>query len=431
MGLVDDLEGASPSYLLWRVQRGNPTRTSEEDSITLAFACERVIRHVSALQLRYLTRAVVSEHAVDMRDEKARYDYFTGIEVVGAEIAPMLGLSKVVAQQKVATACDLVRELPKIVALLEDGEIDLQRAASVDDVMREVLQPDDPLWRRIEEAVAGEISGRTNTTVRAKTRRTIDEADPSAADRRHCRARNEREVRVYPIEDGMGAVTATLPRDGAEIVDAVLDALADGCRDRSRAVGTPDPRTHQQRRADAFVALFRSVAQGTPLPVVAARTSETTNAHAGPETDRTPTTAMKKSPRPTTSEGSADARTATSEGSSGPPSDIGAFGGSFRQVGDESERVGASSLSSTGSPDPARDPADPGPPRILDPLVILDPLPYPIEISLATALLAYRELPAYTELPVYRGCSAGGCRPVCRRNRDADRTWSSPCPGPR
>jgi hypothetical protein len=103
MGLIDDLEGASPSFLLWRVQRGNPTRTSEEDSIMLAFACELVIRHVSALQLRYLTRAVVSEHSVDMRDENARYDYFTGIEVVGAEIAPMLGLSKVVAQQKVAT----------------------------------------------------------------------------------------------------------------------------------------------------------------------------------------------------------------------------------------------------------------------------------------------------------------------------------------
>jgi len=58
------------------------------------------------------------------------------------------------------------------------------------------------------------------------------------------------------------------------LIDSSLDALADGCRDQARRLGNPDPRTHQQRRADALVALFQSVLEGAPLPFIRASASK-------------------------------------------------------------------------------------------------------------------------------------------------------------
>ncbi len=52
------------------------------------------------------------------------------------------------------------------------------------------------------------------------------------------------------------------------MIDGVLDAMADACRDQAQADGVPDPRSHQQRRADAVAALFEAIATGADIPLV-------------------------------------------------------------------------------------------------------------------------------------------------------------------
>lgn len=262
-----DVAGVCPVRLLDHLRSLNADAVDAQVSVGAAAACEHLLRHLSALQLRFLARAAGVGGPEE--DPDVAFDELTGVDMTAAEIAPLLGLSPRSAQNKVARALGLVRDLPKLVALVRSGAIDLQRATAVDDVMREVLDPRDEVWNEVHDAIAEQAPGRTMRRLRELTRRAVNNADPEAASRRHEAATARRRVALDPLPDAMAAVTAILPADQGQLVDTVLDALADGCRAHLRAAGTPDPRTHEQRRADAFVALFRSVAYGTPLKVVA------------------------------------------------------------------------------------------------------------------------------------------------------------------
>ncbi|WP_285601912.1 DUF222 domain-containing protein, partial [Kineosporia sp. NBRC 101731] len=99
-------------------------------------------------------------------------------------------------------------------------------------------------------------------------RRAIQKADPEAARRRREAKKKERCVHAYPLTDGMGGLDAVLQADDVMLIHSVLDALADACRDYSRRAGSPDPRSHQERRADAFVSIFRAIHHHTPLPFI-------------------------------------------------------------------------------------------------------------------------------------------------------------------
>jgi uncharacterized protein DUF222 len=263
-----DLATVPPVRLLALVQATGMRVRDQRQSLAAAAFCEQILRYVSALQLRFLVRASADPPPTsDQPPEVIRGD-----EAVAGEIAALFGLSPRTAQARVARARDLVTDLPGIVDLVQVGAIDLQRAGSVDEVMREVLRPGDETWEKVHDVVVDRLAergaGNTNRWIRELTRRAIHNADPAAAARRHHQARARRRVMTDPMPDAMAAVTAVLPADQAQLVDSVLDALSDGCRDRSRAAGAPDSRTHDQRRADAFVALFRSVAAGQPLPVL-------------------------------------------------------------------------------------------------------------------------------------------------------------------
>jgi uncharacterized protein DUF222 len=257
----------SPVRLLDEVSRLDPLTVDERLSVGAAAACEHVLRYVTSLQLRFLARAARVGGPED--DPSVAFDEVTGVDLTAAEIAPMLGLSRRSAQNKVTRALGLVTDLPKLVDLVAAGSIDLQRAVAVDDVMREVLGPHDEAWRQIHDTIVERVSGRTLRRVRELTRRAINDADPGGAARRHEEAASARRVALDPLPNAMAMITAILPADEGQLVDTVLDALADGCRHHQQTAGTPDTRTHEQRRADAFVALFRSVAHSTPLKVLA------------------------------------------------------------------------------------------------------------------------------------------------------------------
>jgi hypothetical protein len=271
IGLADwpdiDLGSVSPVRLLGLVSAVDSATADDQESLGAVAACEQVLRYVTALQLRFVHRAVTA--GGPQEDPDSRFDVVSGIELVAAELAPLFGLSKRSAQNKVSQAQALVADLPKLVERIEAGSLDLYRARAVDDVMREVLHPesDAEIWATVQEAIAERAPGCSNRWLRELTRRAIHNADPQAASRRAQEAGDERRVALTPRPDAMCDITAILPADQAQLVDTVLDALADGCRDHTRTAGTPDPRTHAQRRADAFVALFRSISTANPLPL--------------------------------------------------------------------------------------------------------------------------------------------------------------------
>lgn len=76
-------------------------------------------------------------------------------------------------------------------------------------------------------------------------------------------------MRFDALPDGMAALYGVFfTADVAQMIDGVLDAMADACRDQAQADGVPDPRSHQQRRADAVAALFEAIATGADIPLV-------------------------------------------------------------------------------------------------------------------------------------------------------------------
>jgi hypothetical protein len=140
---------------------------------------------------------------------------------------------------------------------LRAGVLDVRKAdALLDEVAR---LPEDDADRVLRAAVA-DAAGLTGPLLRRRTRRLVAALDPDAARKRAAQARSARCVRLEPAGDDMAWVSALLPAPDAVAVFCVIDALA------AAAAAAADPRTLQQRRADAFGDVFADIlATGTTL----------------------------------------------------------------------------------------------------------------------------------------------------------------------
>jgi hypothetical protein len=204
----------------------------DEDGLIEALAAaERLVRWATAAQL-----AVVGE-LVRRRGDP---------QFVADEIAAELRLSRVAAATRLGLAVELER-LPTVAGGLADGGLDLPKAKAITDAVAVLDEP----ARAGVVAEAVERAGRqTVGELRAWLRRAVLAADPDAAEARHRQAVSERRVTLTPVGDGMAELWALLPADAAARAYAAVDAAA-------RASRTPaDPRTADQRRADALVDLL-------------------------------------------------------------------------------------------------------------------------------------------------------------------------------
>jgi hypothetical protein len=91
-------------------------------------------------------------------------------------------------------------------------------------------------------------AGRDMASFRRKVKRAVLKADPRTAQDQHADALAQRRVSGTPAEHGMGTLFAYLPADGQQALLTALDLKADQC-------DPDDPRTKDQRRADALVQL--------------------------------------------------------------------------------------------------------------------------------------------------------------------------------
>ncbi|MGH3356991.1 MAG: DUF222 domain-containing protein [Nocardioidaceae bacterium] len=176
---------------------------------------------------------------------------------VGMELRVAWSQTRNRAEQRLHLARALADELPRIRALLTDGRID-EYAAQI--IANELTRINDPGLVAVAEEVLldrlGVDGGPVTALVASDTtkigrlaRLTLAEADPAAFDERFNRAHAGRRVTRQGEGDGMARLTLTHTSVDVEAIHHRLTMIAIG-------LGTGDPRTLDQRRANIAVDLL-------------------------------------------------------------------------------------------------------------------------------------------------------------------------------
>lgn len=191
-------------------------------------------------------------------DERDQLSLGTRAEPVAAEVSTALSVSTGAAHALMQLGDVLDSRLPGVRAALERRDLDLNldvvrvrtiadRTAAIHD--RDVLAE---VERQVLERVL--VAGRcvTRGQVAAAVDRVVAGVDPALVVARRERAVADRQLRVRPDADGTCSVWGALPAADGVTLDQRLRAMAlGGCAE--------DPRTIEQRRADAVVVLARGL----------------------------------------------------------------------------------------------------------------------------------------------------------------------------
>lgn len=175
------------------------------------------------------------------------YMILTGFARASAEVGAALNLTAAAASRLVTQAETLRDQLPRLGAVLAEGQTDWR---TVEIVIARTRFVTSKAMAQIDAELAEQVSGwqcwsdgRITTTVDAKVKRL----DPAAiAQREH--ATDRRRVKVSPRGDGTAKIDAVVTTRAGLTFDAKLSEM-------SARLCPRDPRGNDQRRADAIEAL--------------------------------------------------------------------------------------------------------------------------------------------------------------------------------
>jgi hypothetical protein len=193
-----------------------------------------------------------AERVVDRRPTRSHEEF------VADEVSALLSCTKMAANVRYGTACQ-AEWFPVVARAWRAGLLDARKVATICE-QASLLEGDEAL-RLAATAVdyATEPSrSRTAPQLREWLRRRVIAADPDAAQERRQRALGDRRVVITPGDDGVSELWALLPAVEARQIQQVLTETAE-------QLGGGDPRTMDQRRADALVDLL--LGQGAPASV--------------------------------------------------------------------------------------------------------------------------------------------------------------------
>ncbi|PZS25661.1 MAG: HNH endonuclease [Pseudonocardiales bacterium] len=225
----------------------DPRRLSHEGLVDFIAACER---HVSwFLAMQYEALAVMAEDpTVPTLPGERDKDW------VREEVACALKLSFNTAAGRLQLAKELTGRLPATLDLQHRGEISTHHSRSVAEA---TMSLDAVAATKVEQAVLAKAPEQSLTSFRRSLRRAVLTAAPQSAEKRHAKGMAERRVVRMPTDDtGMSGIWMLLPDAGATVVMTAIDALA-------RWVTPGDPRTADQRRADAVIQLALDTLHGS------------------------------------------------------------------------------------------------------------------------------------------------------------------------
>jgi hypothetical protein len=166
-------------------------------------------------------------------------------DAITDEIAATLGITRGMADSYLDYARAMRLRLPRVGALLVAGDIDYRTFQTI--VYRTDLIADPDVLAAVDATLAVKVTrwpGITQGRLGGYVDRIVARADLDAVRRRRER-RGDREVSIWGDADGLTEIFGRLHTTDAQAVDARLDALA-------ATVCADDPRTRNQRRADAM-----------------------------------------------------------------------------------------------------------------------------------------------------------------------------------
>jgi hypothetical protein len=208
---------------------------SDSGLIDALVASERLMRFAQGLQVRVL--AVLAH-------QRSRH---RGLEAgaVEAEVTAALRWSPSVVQYRLDTAGTLAKRFPETLELLATAQIGSTQAEALAETTAALSHN---AARAVQARVLSRMPTQSNAATRKALRRAVLAVDPAGAEKRHERQLARRRVALRPEDDGMATLEwYTTAQNGA----AVMSVL-----NRHARKGIPgDPRTVDQRRADAFADL--------------------------------------------------------------------------------------------------------------------------------------------------------------------------------
>jgi uncharacterized protein DUF222/HNH endonuclease len=205
----DDVPGAASAAL---VENVDPAALSDELLIDAMAGWGRLASWAQARQ-----SAVIAEFASRRPPEWADDARF-----VPEEIACALSLTVRGAGNRLALAQRLDEALPETRDAWEAGELDWPR---VNLIAERTTTLTTEQARDVEREILPKVVNKTTGQLRRIVDRAVISADPEAAAARHEVARQQRDVTVRPIEDGMALLTATLDVEEAAAAERALNEL--------------------------------------------------------------------------------------------------------------------------------------------------------------------------------------------------------------
>src|SRR3954466_2224484 len=262
---------------------GRAPHSSDEDSIRTGLVAQvranaRVIAAAQAEQLRLvgeLADWVTGEAVADLAAlGHPVAGTSQGHEVIDAalegELQAVLGIPAGPAARMVWLGQRLTRTLRATLDALEAGRLDLHRAKVLAEATTALSTSDARAVETGMLAVAGDgpWDGLSPRSWRARVERTVVRIDADAVRRRHQEALDERFVIARPTDFGMGQLLVTGEASEVAMAHQVLTDLA-----LRRPANAPDGTrlSMDQRRVDAFFAVFRNIRDGHHQPGVPVR----------------------------------------------------------------------------------------------------------------------------------------------------------------
>jgi hypothetical protein len=176
------------------------------------------------------------------------------------QVACALTVSGPTASGLIGMARELQRR-PATMRLLRAGAVSNAHAESVALALQTV---DESVATEIEARVLEQAPEQSLATFRSSLRRAMQALAPKPVEERRAERMAERRVVIRPDGDGMSELWALLPAEGAATVKTAIDALA-------QRVAADDPRSADQRRADALVQLGLDALAGQTCGALPAR----------------------------------------------------------------------------------------------------------------------------------------------------------------
>jgi hypothetical protein len=220
----------------------DPAVLSAAGRVDMLVALERQAAMIAAQQQRVLARM-----AVDQSDDR---------NWVREDVACALRLSGRTAARRLAVAQTLAEQLPATLRLLGRGEVGYLHAAFLAEA---VFALTGKQARAVEERVLARAVEQTLAEFQRSVRRAVARVAAATVEEQRVEAMRQRRVCVTPRDDGMTELWALLPAEGAVAVMTAVDALAS-------VTSADDPRTPDQRRADALVDLGVAALHDPLLP---------------------------------------------------------------------------------------------------------------------------------------------------------------------